>query len=179
MFLIVSHIYALQWNTLFSLTLFSCLIVLYFLLSTLILYRHSFDTLYSKVIRITSYPNSYVPIWEKMALTTARQFICVTPISMAWSKTTITPLLTHWSYCSLALSHRYIPCYFYYGSLSFMIFNVWHKTSDCSWVQTKFVVELHWDSSSLVSFDQNTMTRTSKASAILMAFVDERPLYAT
>ena len=25
---------------------------------------------------------------------------------MAWCKTAVTPLLTHWSYCSLALSHR-------------------------------------------------------------------------
>ena len=29
-------------------------------------------------------------------------------ISMAWCKTAVTPLLTHWSYCSLAPSHRYI-----------------------------------------------------------------------
>ena len=29
--------------------------------------------------------------------------------SMAYCKTTVTPLLTHWSYCSLALSHRHIP----------------------------------------------------------------------
>ena len=28
-------------------------------------------------------------------------------ISMAKCKTAVTPLLTHWSYCSLALSHRY------------------------------------------------------------------------
>ena len=28
-------------------------------------------------------------------------------ISMAKCKTALTPLLTHWSYCSLALSHRY------------------------------------------------------------------------
>ena len=28
-------------------------------------------------------------------------------ISMALCKTAVTPLLTHWSYCSLALSHRY------------------------------------------------------------------------
>ena len=26
--------------------------------------------------------------------------------SMVWCKTAVTPLLTHWSYCSLALSHR-------------------------------------------------------------------------
>ena len=32
-------------------------------------------------------------------------------ISMALCKTAVTPLLTHWSYCSLALSHRYhIEC---------------------------------------------------------------------
>ena len=29
-------------------------------------------------------------------------------ISMAQSKTAVTPLLMHWSYCSLALSHPYI-----------------------------------------------------------------------
>ena len=29
-------------------------------------------------------------------------------ISMAWCKTAVTPLLTHWSYCSLARSHRYV-----------------------------------------------------------------------
>ena len=29
-------------------------------------------------------------------------------ISMTQCKTTVTPLLTHWSYCSLALSHWYI-----------------------------------------------------------------------
>ena len=28
-------------------------------------------------------------------------------ISKAWCKTAVIPLLTHWSYCSLALSHRY------------------------------------------------------------------------
>ena len=32
-----------------------------------------------------------------------------TYISMAQCKTVVTPLLTHWSYCSLALSHRYTP----------------------------------------------------------------------
>ena len=31
-------------------------------------------------------------------------------ISMAWCKTAVTPLLMHWSYCSLALSHRYHSC---------------------------------------------------------------------
>ena len=30
-------------------------------------------------------------------------------ISKAWCKTTAFPLLTHWEYCSLALSHRYVP----------------------------------------------------------------------
>ena len=30
-------------------------------------------------------------------------------ISMALCKTAISPLLTHWRYCSLALSHRYKP----------------------------------------------------------------------
>ena len=30
-------------------------------------------------------------------------------IMMAESKTAVTPLLMHWSYCSLALSHRYVP----------------------------------------------------------------------
>ena len=29
-------------------------------------------------------------------------------ISMAWCTTAVTPLLTHWSYYSIALSHRYI-----------------------------------------------------------------------
>ena len=29
-------------------------------------------------------------------------------ISMAWCNTAVTPFLTHWSYCSLALSHRYM-----------------------------------------------------------------------
>ena len=31
----------------------------------------------------------------------------VSHILMTWCKTAVTPLLTHWSYCSLALSHRY------------------------------------------------------------------------
>ena len=31
-------------------------------------------------------------------------------ISMAWCKTAVTPLLTHWSYCNLALSHRFVVC---------------------------------------------------------------------
>ena len=31
-------------------------------------------------------------------------------ITMAWHKTAVTPLLKHWGYCSLALSHRYAPC---------------------------------------------------------------------
>ena len=30
-------------------------------------------------------------------------------ISMAWCKTAVTPLLTHWSYFSLALNHRLVP----------------------------------------------------------------------
>ena len=29
-------------------------------------------------------------------------------VSMALCKTAVTPLLTHWSYCSLALSHQYV-----------------------------------------------------------------------
>ena len=36
--------------------------------------------------------------------------ICIT-ISMAERKTAVTPLLTHWSYCSRALSHRCDHCY--------------------------------------------------------------------
>ena len=35
--------------------------------------------------------------------------ICLIYISMAQCKTAVTPLLTHWSYCSLALSHRFNP----------------------------------------------------------------------
>ena len=35
-------------------------------------------------------------------------FCCGQIISMAYCKTTVTPLLTHWSYCSLTLSHRYV-----------------------------------------------------------------------
>ena len=31
----------------------------------------------------------------------------ITFISMAWRKTAVTPLLTHWTYCTLALSYRY------------------------------------------------------------------------
>ena len=31
-------------------------------------------------------------------------------LSMAQRKTAVTPLLTHWSYCSLTLSHRYEVC---------------------------------------------------------------------
>ena len=30
---------------------------------------------------------------------------------MAKCKTAVSPLLTHWRYCSLALSHRYITCF--------------------------------------------------------------------
>ena len=30
---------------------------------------------------------------------------------MPWCKTAVTPLLTHWSYCSLALSHRCVVAY--------------------------------------------------------------------
>ena len=33
-------------------------------------------------------------------------FLNFEKISMAWCKTAVTPLLMHWSYCSLALSHR-------------------------------------------------------------------------
>ena len=32
----------------------------------------------------------------------------ISHVSMAQRKTAVTPLLTHWSYCSIALSHRYI-----------------------------------------------------------------------
>ena len=35
------------------------------------------------------------------------RFHCSCNISMTQCKTAVTPLLTHWSYCSLALSHRY------------------------------------------------------------------------
>ena len=38
-------------------------------------------------------------------------------ILMASYKTAVTPLLTHWSYCSLALSHQYWPCMPYLGAI--------------------------------------------------------------
>ena len=34
-------------------------------------------------------------------------------ISMVWRQTALTPLLTHWSYCNLALSHRHVTVYHY------------------------------------------------------------------
>ena len=36
---------------------------------------------------------------------------CEGILSMAYRKTAVTPLLTHWSYCNLALSHRYDGVY--------------------------------------------------------------------
>ena len=46
-------------------------------------------------------------------------------ISMLLCKTAVTPLLTYWSYCSLALSHRSIPhhckCHAVYGTMLSMV----------------------------------------------------------
>ena len=32
-------------------------------------------------------------------------------ISMAWCKTAVSPLLTHWRYCSIELNQRYLCCW--------------------------------------------------------------------
>ena len=37
--------------------------------------------------------------------------VCGENISMAQCKTAVTPLLTHWSYCRLALNHQYNFCW--------------------------------------------------------------------
>ena len=39
-----------------------------------------------------------------------RDLVICHNICMAYCKTAVTPLLSHWSYCSLALSHRYDFC---------------------------------------------------------------------
>ena len=48
---------------------------------------------------------SYV-IWSK----TTQTFVWSSNISMVLCKTAVTPFLTHWNYCSLALSHGYVLC---------------------------------------------------------------------
>ena len=45
-------------------------------------------------------------IWRYLYIGTL-YFVSYICISMAKCKTAVTPLLTHWSYCSLVLSHRY------------------------------------------------------------------------
>ena len=47
----------------------------------------------------------WLPTWNHY--TQNQTWILHNIISMASCKTAVTPLLTHWSYCSLALSHRY------------------------------------------------------------------------
>ena len=49
------------------------------------------------------------PLPNLVCLTTVTRYASDI-ISMARCKTVVTPLLTHWSYCSLALGHRYGSC---------------------------------------------------------------------
>ena len=57
-------------------------------------------------ILLFAFSFSYVGCQHTQAVTSlpiSKQFC----ISMPYSKTAVTPLLMHWSYCSLALSHQY------------------------------------------------------------------------
>ena len=81
-----------------------------------------------------------LPCMSNCDFTKRKILLFVRFISRAWSKTTVTPLLTHWSYCSLALSHRYIPQWyilrFEWIRMCALIYNVrtqmpWHLYSEC------------------------------------------------
>ena len=52
---------------------------------------------------------------------------------MTWCKTTVTPLLMHWSYCSLALSHwlLYLGQLLVVNSCRFVSLNVFNAWSQC------------------------------------------------
>ena len=53
-----------------------------------------------------------------------------TSCSMALCKTAVTPLLAHWSYCSLALSHRYVT---FSSCIPILIINVTISASLTQW----------------------------------------------
>ena len=53
-------------------------------------------------------------------------------ISMAYWKTAVTPLLTHWSYCSLAISHQYVHCRQWGRDKFEHAPSQWEKTSQCN-----------------------------------------------
>ena len=74
-----------KWN-------YSLIIITKLQLNYSIIYHHSMESTGSNLAWIAlklKYPDSEI-------------------ISMAKCKTAVTPLLTHWSYCSLALSHRFV-----------------------------------------------------------------------
>ena len=62
---------------------------------------HPFITYIHLIFKIIK---STFTIWTSYSCLTAVE---TAMLSMAYCKTAVTPLLTHWSYCSLALSHGY------------------------------------------------------------------------
>ena len=51
--------------------------------------------------------------YDSMLVSYKQVWLTVRRISMAWCKTAVTPLLTHWSYCSLALNYRYVEVVYF------------------------------------------------------------------
>ena len=69
-------------------------------------------------------------------------------ISMALCKTVVTPLLTHWSYCSLALSDRYFLAHYNarssVGTVQTKSDNCFlHNTSGYRWCRVTFQSRCH------------------------------------
>ena len=86
-------------------------------------------------------------------------------ISMAWCKTAVTPLLTHWSYCSLALSHRYVECTAYQSSTCIHpIYSVDLVPDDTSWSYTLY---LHRNPIKPVQWLTQTCRRNTNLAAII------------
>ena len=63
-------------------------------------------------------------VYEKMKCLNGCDKVCIQNKSMALCKTVVTPLITHWSYCSIALSYQNILCL---PELDFLLFWCKHQ----------------------------------------------------
>ena len=76
-----------------------------------VLIRHIIRKLFQHIIKYAcqiskSNYESIVPIFV-IIIIRLLHYELAKSISMTWCKIAVTPLLTHWSYCNIALSHRY------------------------------------------------------------------------
>ena len=65
-------------------------------------------------------------------------------ISMTWCKTAVSPLLMHWTYCRLVLSHRYDLYWkmLNFGSQTSEFFYIWVRSRNCGCLVTWFCYQL-------------------------------------